>query len=96
MKNQMIGIAGVFSLTFFLLALRYVLSLGRSNRNRYDKLPQEIADAQSNRRDLEDDSWLLWSPDSETSSPKPAGEAPRTPRAPRHNESSPLRVVTGR
>ena len=97
MSNQMIGIASVFALAFFLLAVRYFfLSLGQSNRNRYVNPALHRVSAESNPRDVEGDSWLLWSSDSETSSPNPAGEATRAPRAPSHKDSPPLRVITGR
>ena len=93
MNNQAIGIAGVFALTFFLLAVRYcLLSLGRSNRNRHFNPALQRRGAESNPGVVEDDSWLLWSSDSETSSPNRTGEATSAPRTPIHKDSPPLRV----
>lgn len=66
MSNQMIGIAAVFALTFFLLAVRYCfLSLGRSKKNRHVNPASQRGGAESNLRVVEDNSWLLWSSDSE-------------------------------
>jgi hypothetical protein len=66
MSNQMIGIAAVFVLSFFLLAVRYcLLSLGRSNRNRPVNPALQRGGVESNPVVVEDDSWLLWSSDTE-------------------------------
>lgn len=92
MNNQAIGIAGVFALTGFLLAVRYCLiSLGRANRNRHVNPALQRGRAEANPEVVEDDSWLLCSSDIETSSPNPAGEATKAPRTHKHNDSPPLR-----
>jgi hypothetical protein len=92
MNNQMIGIASVFSLAFFLLALRHLLlSVGRSHRDRYVDPALHPLSAELDPTDIEDDSWLFWSSDSETNSANPAGEA-----TPRHKERPSMRVITSR
>jgi hypothetical protein len=97
MNNQMIAIASVFALTFFLLALRHLLlSVGQSHRIRYVNPALHRVSAESNPNDIEDDSWPFWSSDSETSSANRAGEATGASRAPRHKERPPMRVISGR
>jgi hypothetical protein len=65
MNNQLIGIAGVFALTFILLVLRHwFLSLGRPSRRRYVAPMALPGRHESNTKTVEDDSWLLWTPDS--------------------------------
>lgn len=62
--NQVIGIAGVFALTLFLLVLRhYFLSLGRVKRGGYVNPTAPSRNFELKRKAVEDDSWLLWTPD---------------------------------
>ncbi len=78
MNNQTIGIAGVFALTFFLLLLRHcLLSLGRANRNRYVNRMTSRETSELNTKAVEDDSWLLWSPEAEAGSRNRVDDAPR-------------------
>jgi hypothetical protein len=71
-SNQLIGIAGVFALTFFLLVLRHCfLLLGRANKSRYVNPTTPRENFALNTKSVEDDSWLLWLPDNE------AGSEPR-------------------
>jgi hypothetical protein len=97
MNNQIIGIAGVFAFTFFLLALRHCLvSLGRANRNRYLNPTAPRGNYELNMKGVEDDSWLLWSPDSDAGSPNHDDEVTRATREPRDRGISPLRFFAGR
>jgi hypothetical protein len=80
MSNQMIGIAGVLAVTFVLLTLlHFFLSLGRRRSNRYVN-PEPPRENKSNVKRLEDDSWLLWSPDNDAGSPNSADEPTRPDR----------------
>jgi hypothetical protein len=97
MNNQMIGITGVFALTFFLFVLRhFFLSLGRANKSRYVNPTAPRGTFELNRKAVEDDSWLLWSPDNEAGSPSRVDETTRAARAPRDKGTTPLRFITGR
>lgn len=82
MNNQMIGITGVFALTFLLLVLRHCfLSLGRTNRSRYVNPTTPRRDHESKTESAEDDAWLLWSPERD----ERAG--PSKPGFPGHHET---------
>ena len=64
MNNQMIGIAGVFAVTLFLLVLRHCfLSLGRARRSRHVNPTAPRRDHEPNLKSADDDAWLLWSPE---------------------------------
>jgi hypothetical protein len=64
MNNQVIGIAGMFALTFVLFVILHCfLSLGRPNRRRYVKPMTLHRDYESSTN--EDNAWL-WSPEFET------------------------------
>jgi hypothetical protein len=96
MNNQMIGIAGVFAVTFFLLVLRHCfLSPGRARRSRHVNPTRPRGHDESNKA-VEDDSWLLWSSHNEAGSPNRDDEATRAAPAPRDNERTLLRLITGR
>ncbi len=70
-KNEMIGIAGVFLLTFCLIALYHLMAVFGRHRKRYDaqtkrgnKPNQNHRPDQGSRRSSDrDDAWLLWSPE---------------------------------
>jgi hypothetical protein len=66
MKNQMIGIAGVFAFTLFLFLLRhFYLSLGRPNKRRY-MIPTALpGNHEMHKKPASDDDWLLWTKDSD-------------------------------
>ena len=61
MSNEAIGIAGVFGLTFFLLALRHLLQLWSQPSRRRHISPSVPSNFVSNT--AQDDSWLLRPPD---------------------------------
>ena len=66
MNNQMIGIGGVFALTFVLFVLLHrFLSLGRPNRRRYVKPMTLHRGHESSTKSTEDNAWL-WSPELNT------------------------------
>jgi len=97
MNNQTIGVAGVFGLAFFLLALRYcILSLGRPRKSRYVNPTAPRASAELSVKAAEDDHGTLWPPDNEAGSPIPAGEAARTADAPQNKGRPQLRLTTHR
>lgn len=61
MSNQVIGVAGVFLVTFFLLALRHLLLIwGQASKRRHISpgLPVNVV-----RETTKDDSWLPWPQD---------------------------------
>ncbi|MEK6406725.1 MAG: hypothetical protein AABN34_07165 [Acidobacteriota bacterium] len=96
MNNEMIGIAGVFALTFFLLVLRHCLaSMGRARRSRHVNASRPRGHDESKKSE-EDDSWLLGSSDNEAGSPNRVDELREPLRAPRDNERTLLRLITGR
>lgn len=87
MNNQLIGIAGVFALTFFLFLLRHCfLSLGRPNRRRYVNPTAPSGNLELNSKAVEDDSWLIWQPDTEAGALNRHDEATRAHDG-RHNEA---------
>lgn len=64
MENQMIGVASVFAMTFFLFVLRHcLLSLGRPKRSGYVNPTTLRRDYESNIESADDHAWLLWSPE---------------------------------
>lgn len=68
MKSEMIGIAGVFVLTFFLFALRhFILTIGRANNSGHDTRPAPSRNHELNKESGEDDAWLLWTPEPDQS-----------------------------
>ena len=67
MTNEIIGIVGAIVLTFLLFVLRhFILTLGRSKKRRYVTPMTRRENRELNKRDVEDDAWLLWVPDLET------------------------------
>ena len=68
-ENQIVGVAGVFVLTFCLIALYHLIgALGRHSK-RYSAQTKQVNGRDQDRRpnDLkkssgEDDAWLLWDP----------------------------------
>jgi hypothetical protein len=99
MRNQMIGIAGVFALTFFLVALRhFFLSLGRANKGRQGALLAHSRDNELKKvnEKLSEDAWFLWAPEppepNDTESSNRAHDELAASRAHTHGTgSSPLR-----
>ena len=67
-ENEIIGITGVFALTFCLIALYHLMSKFGRHGKRYDARTKQINERDQDRRpthDLnrpKDDAWLLWSP----------------------------------
>ena len=97
MNNQTIGIAGVFALTFFLLVLRHCIhSLGRPNKKRNVNRTTSCGNFELNTKAVDDDSWLLWSPDAEAGAPNRVDEARSAAQAPRDKKKTLLRLITGR
>jgi len=97
MNNQMIGITGVFALTFFLLLLRHCfLLLGRANRNRHVNRTTSRETFELNTKAVEDDSWLLWSPEADAGSPNRVDDPPRAAPEPQDKGRPLLRLITGR
>ena len=90
MTNQMIGVSSVFVVTLFLFVLRYcLLMLGRARRNGYATPTLPGAIIEPDAKPVEDDAWLLWTPDEgpRGGSPKRAGRVTRSSvkfRAPGH------------
>jgi len=67
MKNQLIGIAGVFALTFLLLALRHLLlSVARPNRDRHIRPVKPSESFETNPGSSRSKSWTQWPMPSET------------------------------
>lgn len=70
-ENDVIGIAGVFGLTFCLIALYHFMSkIGRHNkrhgahRKQFNERDQDRRPTHNlNKPPGKDDAWLLWSPD---------------------------------
>jgi hypothetical protein len=86
MSNQLIGIAGVFALTFFLFVIRHwFLSLGRANRSRYVNPTTPRRDRESDITSADDNAWLLWSPerDAQAGPPRSGFDEHRETRHPR-------------
>lgn len=97
MNKQMIGIASVFALTFFLLVLRHCfLALGRPNRSRYVNPTAPRGNLEMNTKAVEDDSWLLCSTDDDAGSPNRVDNATRAAPAPRDRGRTLLRFIAGR
>lgn len=97
MNNQTIGIAGVFALTFFLLALRHCIHLlGQPNRRRHVNPTTLSGNFEVHPKPVEDDSWLLWSPDTEGGVPNRGDETTSAAPAPRDMRGTLLRLITGR
>jgi hypothetical protein len=74
-KNEMIGIAGVFLLTFCLIALYHFIGLFSRHRKRYDAQIKQAKEPNQDRgpddplrSSGKDDAWLLWSPELGTQS----------------------------
>jgi hypothetical protein len=64
MTNEIIGIVGAIVLTFLLFVLRhFILTLGRSKKRRSVAPMARRENRELNKRDVEDDAWLLWVPD---------------------------------
>ena len=73
MSNQMIGVSSVFVATLFLFVLRYcLLAIGRARRDGHatPTLPRAIIEPDA--KPVEDDAWLLWTPDD-----GPRGDSPK-------------------
>jgi len=67
MTNEIIGVVGVLVLTFLLFVLRhFILTLGRSKKRRSVASMARRENRELNKRDVEDDAWLLWAADHET------------------------------
>lgn len=67
MTNEIIGIVGAIVLTFLLFVLRhFILTLGRSKKRRHVTPMARRENRELNKRDVEDDAWLLWAADLET------------------------------
>ena len=66
MTNEIIGIVGTIGLTFLLFLLRYfILPSERANRRR--QVPRTTRENRElDNRAIDDDAWLLWTPDFET------------------------------
>ena len=97
MTNEMIGIAGVLALAFVLLVLRHCfVSIGRAKKGRYVNPTASRGHYELNKKAVEDDSWLLWSPDTEAGSRDRADETTRVPRERRDKRKSALRFIKGR
>lgn len=86
--NQIIGITGVFVLTFCLIALYHLIGKIGAHGKRYDtpikhfnKRHQDRSPDDSKKSSSKDDAWLLWSPDLE----KRAG--PSKPNFGEHSET---------
>ena len=86
--NQIIGISGVFVLTFCLIALYHVIGKIGAHGKRYNtptkhfnKLPQDRWPDDSKKSSGKDDASLLWSPELE----EPAG--PSKPGLSDHRET---------
>ena len=63
MSNEVIGVAGVFVVTFFLLALRHLLLIwGQASKRRHISPAPPVNVV---RETTKDDSWLLWPQDIE-------------------------------
>jgi hypothetical protein len=64
MTNEIIGIVGAIVLTFLLFVLRhFILTLGRSKKRRSVAPMARRENRELNKRDVEDDAWLLWAAD---------------------------------
>ena len=92
--NNLIGIAGVFVLTFFLIALYHLMSAFGRHRKRYDAQTKRPKDPEHDRQpdhnprrtSGKNDDWLLWSPQLN----EPAGPSKPGSRD-HHNKESGLR-----
>jgi hypothetical protein len=70
-ENEIIGIAGVFALTFCLIALYHLMSKFGRHSKRYRAHIKRVSERDQDRqptRDVnkpsgKDDAWLLWSPE---------------------------------
>jgi hypothetical protein len=70
-ENELIGIAGVFVLTFCLIALYHLMGKFGGHGKRYDAQTKRAKDPEQDRRpdhdpprtSGKDDAWLLWSPE---------------------------------
>jgi hypothetical protein len=97
MSNEIIGIVGVFAFTFFLFVLRhFYLSIGRTNKSRHVTPTTPPGHYELSTKAVEDDSWLLWSPDNEAGSPNRVDEATKAAREPRDEGRTLLRLIAGR
>ena len=61
MNNSLIGTTGVFTITFFLLALRHLLhSIGRTNRDRHIRPVTPSQNLETNLDTSQKNSWPVW------------------------------------
>ena len=86
--NQIIGVTGVFVLTFCLIALYHLIGKIGAHGKRYNtpskhfnKRPQDHRPDDFKKSSGKDDAWLLWSPELE----EPAG--PSKPGLSEHRET---------
>lgn len=78
MINQVIGIAGVFVLTFLLIGLRHVFLI-LSQPSKRPRIDHSSSTTKTVRDLTQEDSWLLWAPESENGPDRVGGfgrEAP--------------------
>lgn len=67
MTNEIIGIVGVLGLTLLLFVLRHlILPSERANKQRYVTPMSHREPHELNKTTVNDDAWLLWTPDLET------------------------------
>lgn len=96
MSNEIIGIGDVFAFTFLLFVLRhFYLSIGRTNKSRYANPTTPPGHYELTTKVVEDDSWLLWSPDTEAGSTNRVDEATRAARAPRDKRKNSAAIDHG-
>lgn len=72
LSNQIIGIIGVFVLTFFLIALYHLIGKIGAHSKRYiapakqlNKWPQDRRTVDLKKSSSKDNAWLLWTSDRE-------------------------------
>ena len=89
MTNESIGITGVIVVTFLLFVLRRLI-LPSERRRKTAPLTHlaRRSDEQFKRRAIEDDAWLLWSPDFESQVDRGEIGEPRAERKATHRYES--------
>ena len=74
MRNELVGIVGVFAFTLILFVLRhFCLSIGRTNKSRQVNTTAARDNHELNSLAATNDAWLLWNddPDKQAGSRKP-------------------------
>ena len=65
-SNELIGISGVFVLTLFLIGLYHIIGIFGRHSKRYVAQRKRARDPEQDdprKTYVEDDAWLLWSPE---------------------------------